>query len=96
MLVLVLPPALLVNSLSCVQAPGAARGMLGALLVGSVLFGIDLDAGRGKEAWKSRGSSRVTVGRTCFRRLLWGRSRLEEVSGQLLEMGSAPGGSRCD
>lgn len=95
MLVLVLPPALLVNSLSCVQAPGAAGGALGALLVGSVLFGIDLDAGRGIGG-KSRGSSRVTVGRTCFRRLLWGRSRLEEVSGQPLEMGSAPGGSRCD
>lgn len=69
MLVLVLPLALLANPLSCVQAPGAARGALGALLLGSVLFGIDLDAGR---AWKSRESSGVTAGRTRPRRLLGG------------------------
>lgn len=84
MLVLVLPLALLANPLSCVQAPGAAKGALGALLLGSVLFGIDLDAGRGIGAWKSRESSGVTAGRTRPRRLLWGKSRLEEVSSQLL------------
>lgn len=36
MLVLVLPLALLANPLSCVQAPGAERGVLGALLLGSL------------------------------------------------------------
>lgn len=51
MLDLVLPLALLANPLSCVQAPGAVRGALGALLLGSVLFGIDLGAGRGIGAW---------------------------------------------
>lgn len=63
MMVLILPLALLANPLSCVQAPGAERGVLGAPLLGSVLFGVDLDAGRGIGAWKSRESSGVTAGK---------------------------------
>lgn len=96
MLVLVLPLVLLANPLSCVQAPGAARGALGALLLGSVLFGIDLDAGRGIGAWKSRESSGVTVGRTRPRRLLGGKIKAGGGQQPAAGAGSAPCGSRCD